>query len=263
MRRIRLRGSAIAMAVSTAIVLSATGVSGAATSEPAPGVTPDAVKIGFITSTSGPAASTSGHSDAGCKARVGRANAAGGVHGRKVDVVYADDQTSCEPAGGAEPGPERPRLPGHQRLGDRVPELPLAPRPRRAADRRWVRRELLRRTRQREGDLGVRQLAPGGGAADDTHDEDHEVARRDEGGCPGLRLVAVVGDEREELHAVRGAGGRSRSRVHEHVDRVRYGRRRARSRSGSRTRMRTVRTTRWTSPRTSRWRRRCSRTASR
>ena len=36
-----------------------------------------------------------GDSDAGCKARIGRANAAGGVNGRKVDVVYVDDQTSA------------------------------------------------------------------------------------------------------------------------------------------------------------------------
>jgi branched-chain amino acid transport system substrate-binding protein len=89
-----MRGLVIAVGVSIALALSAPGVSGAATSEPAPGVTPDSVKIGFITSKTGPAASTSGNSDAGCKARVGRANAAGGVNGRKVDVVYVDDQTS-------------------------------------------------------------------------------------------------------------------------------------------------------------------------
>jgi branched-chain amino acid transport system substrate-binding protein len=89
-----MRGLAIAVGVSIALALSTSGVSGAATSEPAPGVTPDSVKIGFITSKTGPAASTSGNSDAGCKARVGRANAAGGVNGRKVDVVYVDDQTT-------------------------------------------------------------------------------------------------------------------------------------------------------------------------
>jgi len=93
--KLRLRGLAIAVVGSVALALSVAGVSGAATSEPAPGITPDSVKIGFITSKTGPAASTSGNSDAGCKARVGRANAAGGVNGRKVDVVYADDQTSA------------------------------------------------------------------------------------------------------------------------------------------------------------------------
>lgn len=94
MGRFRLRGLAIAVTGSVAIAFSAMGVSAAATSEPAPGVTPDSVKIGFITSKTGPAASTSGNSDAGCKARVGRANAAGGVNGRKVNVVYKDDETA-------------------------------------------------------------------------------------------------------------------------------------------------------------------------
>ncbi len=89
-----MRGVAIALGVSVALALSTAAASGAATSGPPPGVTPDAVKIGFITSKSGPASSTSGNSDAGCKARVGRANAAGGVNGRKVDVVYVDDQTT-------------------------------------------------------------------------------------------------------------------------------------------------------------------------
>ena len=89
-----MRGVVIAIGVSIALALSTAAASGAATSEPPPGVTPDAVKIGFITSKTGPAASTSGNSDAGCKARVGRANAAGGVNGRKVDVVYVDDQTT-------------------------------------------------------------------------------------------------------------------------------------------------------------------------
>ena len=89
-----MRGLAIAVGVSIALGAFDLGGEWAATSEPAPGVTPDSVKIGFITSKTGPAASTSGNSDAGCKARVGRANAAGGVNGRKVDVVYVDDQTS-------------------------------------------------------------------------------------------------------------------------------------------------------------------------
>ena len=90
-----MRGLTIAVAGGVASALSVAGVSGAATSEPAPGVTPESVKIGFITSKSGPASSTSGNSDAGCKARVGRANATGGVNGRKVDVLYVDDQTSA------------------------------------------------------------------------------------------------------------------------------------------------------------------------
>ena len=51
------------------------------------------MKIGFIYSKTGAASATSGDSDVGCKARVGRENAAGGVNGRKIEVEYADDQT--------------------------------------------------------------------------------------------------------------------------------------------------------------------------
>ena len=54
-RMTQMRGLAIAVGVSIALALSTSGVSGAATSEPAPGVTPDSVKIGFITSKTGPA----------------------------------------------------------------------------------------------------------------------------------------------------------------------------------------------------------------
>ena len=108
-----LRGLAIAVTGSVALALSVAGASGAA-SEPAPGVTPSSVKIGFITSKTGPAASTSGNSDLGCKARVGRAERGGGcgrpkgrrrVHGRP-DIF--------EPGAGTVAGPERARLRGHQ-----------------------------------------------------------------------------------------------------------------------------------------------------
>jgi branched-chain amino acid transport system substrate-binding protein len=73
--------------------LASTGVTGAATTN-AQGVTDDSIKIGFIYSKTGVAASTSGSSDIGCKARVGRQNAAGGVNGRKIQVEYVDDASS-------------------------------------------------------------------------------------------------------------------------------------------------------------------------
>jgi branched-chain amino acid transport system substrate-binding protein len=40
------------------------------------------------------ASATSGDSDIGCKARVGRENAKGGVNGREIEVVYFDDASS-------------------------------------------------------------------------------------------------------------------------------------------------------------------------
>jgi ABC-type branched-subunit amino acid transport system substrate-binding protein len=75
-------------------VFAASGVSGAATAGTNQGVTDNSVKIGFIYSKTGVASATSGDSDIGCKARVGRENAAGGVNGRKLDVSYVDDQSS-------------------------------------------------------------------------------------------------------------------------------------------------------------------------
>jgi branched-chain amino acid transport system substrate-binding protein len=58
------------------------------------GVTANSIKIGYITSITGVAASTTGDADKGCKARIGRENASGGVNGRKIEVEYVDDQSS-------------------------------------------------------------------------------------------------------------------------------------------------------------------------
>jgi ABC-type branched-subunit amino acid transport system substrate-binding protein len=94
--RRRARAWLVAIVAGLAVVLSMPAVGGATTtsSSSAPGVTADSIKIGFITSKTGPAASSNEYSDLGCKARVGRENAKGGVHGRKIDVVYKDDQTA-------------------------------------------------------------------------------------------------------------------------------------------------------------------------
>jgi branched-chain amino acid transport system substrate-binding protein len=82
-------------AVVVTTVVAATGTGGAAPAGPDQGVTDKAVKVGFIYSGSGVAASSSATSDAGCKARVGRENAKGGVNGRKIDVIYKDDKSSA------------------------------------------------------------------------------------------------------------------------------------------------------------------------
>jgi ABC-type branched-subunit amino acid transport system substrate-binding protein len=78
----------------TALTLSEAIASASAATAPVEGVTSDAVKVGFIYSKTGVASATSGDSDVGCKARVGRENANGGVGGRKLDVQYVDDQSS-------------------------------------------------------------------------------------------------------------------------------------------------------------------------
>ncbi|OHV27844.1 amino acid-binding protein [Parafrankia colletiae] len=56
-----------------------------------PGVTPDAVKIGFVVSDSGVGAEAFAAARAGMDARIGAANTAGGVHGRRVEYAWRDD----------------------------------------------------------------------------------------------------------------------------------------------------------------------------
>jgi branched-chain amino acid transport system substrate-binding protein len=85
------------MSVCATVLLSVpalSGTSAAATAGADEGVTDDAVKIGFIFSKTGVASATTMLSDLGCKARVARENANGGVNGRKIEVEYVDDQSS-------------------------------------------------------------------------------------------------------------------------------------------------------------------------
>ena len=94
MSSFRTRWLAVVVVGLSVGALASSGVSGAATVD-AQGVTDDSIKIGFIYSHTGAAASTSGSSDIGCKARVGRQNAAGGVNGRKIEVEFVDDASSA------------------------------------------------------------------------------------------------------------------------------------------------------------------------
>jgi branched-chain amino acid transport system substrate-binding protein len=59
-----------------------------------PGVTDDSVEFGFISSATGPASSTGKDAEEACRARIGRANAEGGVHGRTIELIGVDDQSS-------------------------------------------------------------------------------------------------------------------------------------------------------------------------
>ena len=60
----------------------------------APGITDKTIKIGYITSQSGLAASSFKGGDAGAQARIALQNAQGGVDGRKLVLVTADDGTN-------------------------------------------------------------------------------------------------------------------------------------------------------------------------
>jgi len=59
-----------------------------------PGVTDKSVKLGYIFSETGAAGSTFKNAGKACKARIARANAKGGVNGRKIEVEYIDDTSS-------------------------------------------------------------------------------------------------------------------------------------------------------------------------
>jgi branched-chain amino acid transport system substrate-binding protein len=77
-------------------ILATAGIPGAgAATGTDPGVTDNSIKVGYIFSKTGVAGSTFLNADKGCKARVDRENANGGVNGRKVEVEYVDDQSNA------------------------------------------------------------------------------------------------------------------------------------------------------------------------
>jgi ABC-type branched-subunit amino acid transport system substrate-binding protein len=89
----RLIVAVVIGAVAAAMTMSGVTSAGAAAALD-DGVSANSIEIGYITSLTGVAASTTGDADKGCKARIGRENASGGVNGRKLDVTYVDDQSS-------------------------------------------------------------------------------------------------------------------------------------------------------------------------
>jgi ABC-type branched-subunit amino acid transport system substrate-binding protein len=87
-----LRTLSIALVVGLAGAALFAGTANGQTTET--GVTDKSVSLGFIASETGAASSTGQGAASGCKARIGRANAEGGVNGRKLEVEYVDDQSS-------------------------------------------------------------------------------------------------------------------------------------------------------------------------
>jgi branched-chain amino acid transport system substrate-binding protein len=81
----------IVVAAAAASLLAA-GVATAQTSN-APGVSPKSIKIGYISTQSGPIGSPT--PSKACEARVNAQNAQGGVNGRKIDLVTVDDRSSA------------------------------------------------------------------------------------------------------------------------------------------------------------------------
>jgi branched-chain amino acid transport system substrate-binding protein len=66
----------------------------AGTTSSAPGVTPTTIKIGFITSLTGNASSTFSTSETGAEAYFDALNKAGGIDGRKIELIAKDDASS-------------------------------------------------------------------------------------------------------------------------------------------------------------------------
>jgi branched-chain amino acid transport system substrate-binding protein len=81
---------AVAGLAGVGLVASGAGAQSAST----PGVTAKSVKVGYIYSGTGVAASNFAGADKGFQARIDRANAAGGINGRKIETELVDDQSS-------------------------------------------------------------------------------------------------------------------------------------------------------------------------
>jgi hypothetical protein len=91
-RRVRaVVGAGVVAALATVGLATA---SGAAVPAQDDGVTANAIKLGFIYPGTGLAAPISGSGVTGFKARIDAQNAAGGVNGRKIEVVDRDDASS-------------------------------------------------------------------------------------------------------------------------------------------------------------------------
>ena len=91
-RGVRAVAVVATLGIATVGVL-ATGASAQSGSET--GVSNKAVKIGFISSETGPAASNFVGADKACKARIAAENAKGGVNGRKIELETVDDKSGA------------------------------------------------------------------------------------------------------------------------------------------------------------------------
>jgi branched-chain amino acid transport system substrate-binding protein len=89
-----LRGLAV-LAVSSLATAGLLVTRAGAGSGSIPGVTDEAVTLGYITSETGVASSGLANADKSCRARVDAENAKGGVNGRKIDLVSIDDKSGA------------------------------------------------------------------------------------------------------------------------------------------------------------------------
>ncbi|ADP81436.1 ABC transporter substrate-binding protein [Pseudofrankia inefficax] len=101
--RRRLSGG-IAVAVTLALATSCSSAPGGSsgnsgnTACDAPGVTSNQIKLGFVYPATGPSSTALSAARAGLDARIGLANAHGGVHGRRITYDWGDDQGTASGA---------------------------------------------------------------------------------------------------------------------------------------------------------------------
>lgn len=93
-RGIRRRGVALAVVAVSATTASVFATNASAQTSRAPGVTKDAVTLGFIFSETGTQSEAFKDGGKACQARIDRQNATGGVNGRTVKIEAVDDQSS-------------------------------------------------------------------------------------------------------------------------------------------------------------------------
>jgi branched-chain amino acid transport system substrate-binding protein len=92
--RHRHAGRALCAVVVGVLGIAVAGSTAAAQSGTAPGVTKNAIKLGFIWSGTGVAAPNFEDSGDACQARIDAQNAKGGVNGRKIELEKVDDKSS-------------------------------------------------------------------------------------------------------------------------------------------------------------------------
>ncbi|HLM17758.1 MAG TPA: ABC transporter substrate-binding protein [Acidimicrobiia bacterium] len=92
--RHRRAGRAFSIVAVGVLGVTLAGTAASAQSGSAPGVSKDAVKLGFIWSGTGVAAPNFEDSGDACQARVDAQNAKGGVNGRKIELETVDDKSS-------------------------------------------------------------------------------------------------------------------------------------------------------------------------
>jgi branched-chain amino acid transport system substrate-binding protein len=92
--RRRLARATAALAVTGLVGVGLVATAAGAQSGAVPGVAAKTVKVGYIYAGTGVAASNFAGADQGFQARIKRANATGGVHGRTIETELIDDQSS-------------------------------------------------------------------------------------------------------------------------------------------------------------------------